>query len=255
MTEQTAEALRAGSTPPGWCARSGPTRTTRRSTWSRPRGSRKWDDGGRRLLAEARRGDADVIKVPIPRHPVGDRGGAAARDDPDGFAGEIARPMHGHRRRRRAGTTLPRLGGGTAGPAGPWINPNDLPGRADAGIDDVEDLTTLIEKFEQGPFGDRVHRVEAPFAWSWPVRSCAAGSTRSMPSPTAGSSSSTGKTGRSGVSDPLQLALYRLAWAGLQTCRSSPVGAAFYYVRTGLLGGPPALPARARNRVAVAGQA
>ena len=41
----------------------------------------------------------------------------------------------------------------------------DLPGRADAGIDDESDLKELIATFEAGPFATRTPlQVEAPFA-------------------------------------------------------------------------------------------
>jgi DNA helicase II / ATP-dependent DNA helicase PcrA len=39
----------------------------------------------------------------------------------------------------------------------------------------------------------------------------------------------------------VQLAVYRLAWAGLQGCPESAVRAAFYYVRTGITVEPDAL--------------
>ena len=45
------------------------------------------------------------------------------------------------------------------------LDPDDLPGRGDLGIDDEDDLRELITRFEAGPFGERVpHAVEAPFA-------------------------------------------------------------------------------------------
>ncbi|MFD0504602.1 PD-(D/E)XK nuclease family protein [Streptomyces chiangmaiensis] len=51
------------------------------------------------------------------------------------------------------------------------------------------------------------------------------------------------KTGRTG--DPLQLALYRLAWAEQQGVRPEAVRAAFLYVRTGEVVRPEGLPDRA----------
>ena len=41
------------------------------------------------------------------------------------------------------------------------------------------------------------------------------------------------KTNRTATADPLQLALYRLAWAELHDVPLERVRAAFYYVRTG----------------------
>jgi DNA helicase-2/ATP-dependent DNA helicase PcrA len=53
------------------------------------------------------------------------------------------------------------------------------------------------------------------------------------------------KTNARQDADPLQLAIYRLAWAELHDVPLEQVQAAFYYVRTGELVEPPALPGRA----------
>ncbi|WP_055604819.1 PD-(D/E)XK nuclease family protein, partial [Streptomyces prasinus] len=53
------------------------------------------------------------------------------------------------------------------------------------------------------------------------------------------------KTGRGRTADPLQLAVYRLAWAEQQGVPLESVGAAFLYVRTGEVVRPEALPDRA----------
>lgn len=45
------------------------------------------------------------------------------------------------------------------------IDPDDLPGRADAEIDDDDDLRELIQRFSTGAFADRKPlQIEAPFA-------------------------------------------------------------------------------------------
>ena len=45
------------------------------------------------------------------------------------------------------------------------LDPDELPGRGDAGIDDDDDLRELIGLFENGPFADRTPvAVEPPFA-------------------------------------------------------------------------------------------
>ena len=45
------------------------------------------------------------------------------------------------------------------------LDPDELPGRGDLGIDDDSDLRELVKLFENGPFADRVpHAVEPPFA-------------------------------------------------------------------------------------------
>ncbi|TBO55030.1 ATP-dependent DNA helicase, partial [Streptomyces kasugaensis] len=53
------------------------------------------------------------------------------------------------------------------------------------------------------------------------------------------------KTGRTGTADPLQLAIYRLAWAERHGLPPSAVGAAFLYVRSGEVVRPTRLPGRA----------
>ncbi len=52
------------------------------------------------------------------------------------------------------------------------------------------------------------------------------------------------KTSRSETADPLQLAIYRVAWAELMGIPLDQVGAAFYYVRTGDVIRPENLPNR-----------
>ena len=53
------------------------------------------------------------------------------------------------------------------------------------------------------------------------------------------------KTNTRQTADPLQLALYRLAWAELHGVPVEQVRAAFYYVRSGELVEPDGLPGRA----------
>ena len=50
------------------------------------------------------------------------------------------------------------------------------------------------------------------------------------------------KTSRTEAADPLQLAIYRVAWAELLGIPLDQVGAAFYYVRTGDIIRPENLP-------------
>jgi DNA helicase-2/ATP-dependent DNA helicase PcrA len=61
------------------------------------------------------------------------------------------------------------------------------------------------------------------------------------------------KTNRAQSADPLQLALYRVAWAELRGVPIDRVRAAFYYVRTGDLVVPPDLPDRAALERLLAG--
>ena len=106
---------------------------------------------------------------PRPRSPMPTSISATAlarlRDDPEGFAADRARPMP------RQPSSAARFG--TRFHA--WVearfgqqelfDPDDLPGRADAGIEDDEELKEVIAAFEAGPFATRPpHHVEAPFA-------------------------------------------------------------------------------------------
>ncbi len=52
------------------------------------------------------------------------------------------------------------------------------------------------------------------------------------------------KTNQAATADPLQLAIYRLAWAELHDVPVEQVRAAFYYVRTGDVVEPTDLPGR-----------
>jgi DNA helicase-2/ATP-dependent DNA helicase PcrA len=126
---------------------------------------------------------------------------------------------------------------------------DELPGRADAGIDDDTDLKELIATFEAGPFASRMpHQVEAPFALV-----LAGQVVRGRIDAVYAERDRDGeqrflvvdwKTNRTASADPLQLALYRLAWAELAGVPLERVRAAFYYVRTGDVVEPTDLPGR-----------
>jgi len=120
------------------------------------------------------------------------------------------------------------------------IEPDELPGRADAGIDDEADLGEVVKRFEDGPFGDRApHAVEAPFALVLGGQVVRGRIDAVYAEPAAPGESTGGylvvdwKTNRHETADPLQLALYRLAWSELTGTPLDQVRAAFHYVRTG----------------------
>ena len=171
---------------------------------------------------------------------------------PTAFAADLARPMP------RQPSPAARFG--TRFHA--WVesrfgqqdlfDPDDLPGRGDAGIDDDADLAGADRDASRpGPFADRVpHAVEAPFALVLArpgrARPHRRGVRRARPD---------GddwlvvdwKTNRAADSDPWQLALYRLAWAELTGVPLDRVRAQFYFVRSGELV-EPRRPARPRRR-------
>ncbi len=205
----------------------------------------EWDAELDRLLVEARRDRSSDIAVPLPSSLSATALGRL-REDPETFARELARPMP------RPPSSAARFG--TRFHA--WVEARfgqqdlfdygDLPGRGDAGIDDDADLKDLIATFEAGPFATRTpHQVEAPFALV-----LAGQVVRGRIDAVYADARTDGeqgyllvdwKTNRSASADPLQLAIYRLAWAELHGLPLEQVRAAFYYVRTGQLVEPEGL--------------
>ncbi|MFD7699033.1 ATP-dependent helicase [Streptomyces caelestis] len=169
--------------------------------------------------------------------------------DPDGFAQELARPMprppqpaarrgtrfHAWVEARFEELTLPML------------DPDELPG-SDAEIADERDLEALKEAFERTEYAHRTpHRVEAPFQLSIAGR-VVRGRIDAVYRKDDGDGTTyeivDWKTGRGRTADPLQLAVYRLAWAEQQGVPLETVTAAFLYVRTGETVRPDPLPGR-----------
>ncbi|GAA3257207.1 MULTISPECIES: ATP-dependent DNA helicase [Streptomyces] len=174
-------------------------------------------------------------------------------DDPDGFARELARPMprppqpaarrgtrfHAWVEARFEELTLPML------------DPDELPG-ADAEIADERDLEELKEAFERTEYAHRTpYRVEAPFQLSIAGRVVRGRIDAVYRHEGAEDGDAVTyeivdwKTGRGRTADPLQLAVYRLAWAEQQGVPLESVTAAFLYVRTGEVVRPERLPGRA----------
>jgi len=190
------------------------------------------DDEFEPLLAEAAAASADRIEVDLPTS-LSATAVQRLRDDPDRLARELARPMP----RRpsaaaRFGTWFHAWVEAHFGQQTLW-DPTDLPGRAESDIDDDADLAALVEAFRAGPFGERApHAVEAPFALllgGQVVR----GRIDAVYETADGFDVIDWKTNRSHDADPLQLAIYRLAWAEMHDLPLDHVGAAFYYVRSG----------------------
>ena len=208
----------------------------------------QWDDEIARLLEEAARERAPEIEVSMPTS-VSATSLARLRDDPDGFAAERARPMP------RQPSPAARFG--TRFHA--WVearfgqqdlfDPDDLPGRGDVGIEDDAQLKEVIASFESGPFATRPpHSVEAPFALVLAGQVVRGRIDAVYDDTDAGPGHYLvvdWKTNASQTADPLQLALYRLAWADLRGVPVEQVRAAFYYVRSGDLVEPEGLPGRA----------
>ncbi len=208
----------------------------------------EWDAETERLLAEARRDRADEVEVPLPSS-LSATAVARLRDDPDRFAAELVRPMpRPPSPSARFGTRFHAWVEARFGQQ-PLLDPDELPGRADAEIEDDADLQELIARFERGPFADRVPAaIEPPFALvvgGQVVRGRIDAAYRVQDEDgRPGWLVVDWKTNRSQSADPLQLAIYRLAWAELQGVAPEQVRAAFYYVRSGSLVEPARLESR-----------
>ena len=129
----------------------------------------------------------------------------------------------------------------------PMLDPDELPG-SDAEIEDERDLEALKEAFERTEYAHRTpHRVETPFQLSIAGR-VVRGRIDAVYTKQDGDGTTyeivDWKTSRGRTADPLQLAVYRLAWAEQQGVPLESVTAAFLYVRTGEVVRPGALPGR-----------
>ncbi len=103
----------------------------------------------------------------------------------------------------------------------------------------------MFERFEAGPFAQRTpHAVEAPFALVLAGQVVRGRIDAVYAEPDGSFLVVDWKTNRSETADPLQLALYRLAWAELRGLPLDRVRAAFHYVRSGRTVEPHDLPDR-----------
>ncbi|GGS32260.1 UvrD-helicase domain-containing protein [Streptomyces pseudogriseolus] len=214
-----------------------------------------WDRDLDALTGELLRARDTVTEVPLPASLTASQLLRLAAD-PDGFARELARPMprppqpaarrgtrfHAWVEARFEEVTLPLL------------DPDELPG-GDAEIADEQDLESLKEAFERTEYAQRTpFRVEAPFQLSIAGR-VVRGRIDAVYRHEDAEDGEDGdavtyeivdwKTGRGRTADPLQLAVYRLAWAEQQGVPLESVTAAFLYVRTGEVVRPERLPGRA----------
>ncbi len=212
----------------------------------------EWDDEVERLLAEARRDRSLEVGVALPSS-LSATAVARLRDDPEAFASDLARPMPRRpSRAARFGTRFHAWVETTFGQQA-LLDPDELSGRADADIEDDAELQELIEKFAAGSFADRPpYAVEAPFALvlgGQVVR----GRIDAVYQEQDGFLLVDWKTNRAQDADPLQLGIYRVAWAELHGIPLEKVRAAFYYVRTDDLVEPADLPDRNQLEALVAG--
>ncbi|WP_327268357.1 ATP-dependent helicase [Streptomyces sp. NBC_01218] len=209
-----------------------------------------WDRDLDALAGELRRARATVRDVVVPASLSATQLLRLA-EDPDAFARELARPMprppqpaarrgtrfHAWVESRYEELPLPMLG------------PDELPGRGDGyheiDIADERELAELKEAFERTEYARRTpYRVETPFQISLAGR-VVRGRIDAVYRAEDGTDEIVDwKTSRHRTADPLQLAVYRLAWAELHDVPLESVTATFLYVRTGETVRPRSLPGR-----------
>lgn len=198
----------------------------------------RWDSEIARLVEEERlrRTRRPVVEVPLSLSTTALQ---RLRNDPETFAEELLRPM--------PRPPAPAAKYGTLFHA--WvearfeqqglIEPEDLPGRGDDGIEDDTDLRVLQDAFERGPFSESAPlAVEAPFSLSLGahvVRGRIDAVYRRDPAEDGSERFLVvdWKTNRAETADPFQLSVYRQAWAELNGVPPENVEAVFHYVRSG----------------------
>ncbi|MFJ4630812.1 UvrD-helicase domain-containing protein [Streptomyces sp. NPDC088847] len=208
-----------------------------------------WDRDLDALTGELLRARRGVTDVPLPASLTATQLLLLAAD-PDALAQELARPLprppqpaarrgtrfHAWVESRFEELTLPML------------EPDELPG-SEAEIADERDLEELKDAFERTEYARRTpYRVETPFQLAIAGR-VVRGRIDAVYKEGDGDEATyeilDWKTSRTRAADPLQLAIYRLAWAERQGVPLEAVTAAFLYVRGGEVVRPENLPDRA----------
>ncbi|MFG3223374.1 UvrD-helicase domain-containing protein [Kitasatospora sp. NPDC048194] len=211
-----------------------------------------WDRDLTALLGELERSRRTTREVPLPAALSATQLLRLAADQ-DGFARDLARPMpRPPQPAARRGTRFHAWVQSRIEPL-LLIEPGALPGADDDGIEDEQDLERLKEAFLRTPYAERrPHRVEAPFQLVLAGRVVrgridAVYRDGDMLSESGGTSRYEvvdWKTHREETADPLQLAVYRLAWAEQAGVDPEQVTASFLYVRSGRIVRPAGLPGR-----------
>ncbi|UGY93511.1 ATP-dependent DNA helicase [Streptomyces gobiensis] len=209
-----------------------------------------WDRDLDALAGELRRARETVREVPVPASLTATELLRLAAD-PEQFARDLARPMprppqpaaarRGTRFHAWVESRFEEL-------ALPMLGPDELPGAEDGvELTDERDLATLKEAFSRTSYAHRTpYRVEAPFQLPLAGRVIRGRIDAVYKSPDGdGFEIIDWKTGRAQRADPLQLAIYRLAWAEQHGLPLTAVSAAFLYIRSGELIRPDDLPDRA----------
>jgi DNA helicase-2/ATP-dependent DNA helicase PcrA len=196
-----------------------------------------WDHDLRLLLEELRRERQAVREVELPASLSASQVLQLAAD-PDGLARDLARPMP--RPPAPAATRGTRFHAWIESQFGqqPLLDLDEFAQGTESDIDD-EELTELQEAFARGPYATRApYRIEAPFSFAIAGRMIR-GRIDAVYETLGGFEVVDWKTNRKQTADPLQLAIYRLAWAEIAGVDTDAVDAAFCYVRTNKIVRPP----------------
>jgi DNA helicase-2/ATP-dependent DNA helicase PcrA len=192
------------------------------------------------LVAEARRSRAPTRDVPLPDRLTTSQVVLLA-EDPDALARRLARPvplppLRASRRGTRFHAWVESLWDER-----PLLDDDELPGAADAPYLDDAALVALQERFLASEYGDRKPvALEAPFELVVGGR-LVRGRIDAVYADGDGYDVvdfKTGKVPRDFAAAALQLAVYRLAWAGIAGVDPARVTAGFLYVATGTLKRP-----------------
>ncbi|MFJ1863305.1 ATP-dependent DNA helicase [Streptomyces sp. NPDC088097] len=211
-----------------------------------------WDRDLDALEGELRRARAAVRDVELPSALSASQLLRLAADE-EGFTRDLARPMpkppqpaarqgtrfHAWVESRFDELPLPLLDG--------LLDPaRELPG-SDQEIADEADLDFLKAAFERSEYAERTpYRMEAPVQLTLAGRVVRGRIDAVYENPDGSYEVVDWKTGRTTQADPLQLAVYRLAWAEATGTPLDRVTAAFLHVRSGRVIRPRDLPDRAR---------
>ncbi|MFG2389314.1 UvrD-helicase domain-containing protein [Streptomyces lavendulae] len=210
-----------------------------------------WDRDLDALEGELRRARAAVREVELPSALSASQLMRLAADE-QGFVRDLARPMprppqpaarqgtrfHAWVESRFEELPLPLLD---------LLDPaTELPG-SDQDVADEADLDALKAAFERSEYAERTpYRMEAPVQLTLAGRVIRGRIDAVYKNPDGSYEVVDWKTGRTTQADPLQLAVYRLAWAEATGTPLDRVSAAFLHVRSGRVIRPRDLPGRAR---------
>ncbi|MCU1622794.1 MAG: UvrD/REP helicase [Frankiales bacterium] len=190
------------------------------------------DKEAKLLLDEEREARGALRTVRLPSS-LSASGLMRLHQDPEAFARELARPMpRPPAPAARRGTRF-HAWVETLFEERPLLDPDELPGAEDDELGTDEDLQALQEAFQAGPWsGRKPYAVEAPFSLPLAGRVVRGRIDAVYDLGDGRWQVVDWKTGRESA-DPVQLAVYRLAWARLVGVAPECVSGLFLYVRTG----------------------